>query len=232
MKEISQEEFEQRIQDVIDGKYTRADLIKELRIDRVTLNNKIQELYVSNQKLYFQFIAKFPYKPREYSHIDYEAMLIDIMKKGYKKVEIKEQYGIHNRTVARKIYEVEKTNPGLVELYRKVAAYRQRKKPLPKELQEQVDSLELREVFIGGIYDKREKELLEKERKYNETKAAGISDTKAYGQKRTIKDLSTLYRLEIEQLAIPKNPYTNGENSIHQNNKGKELGDSKDEEGR
>lgn len=61
MKQISQEEFEQSIQDVIDGKCTRVELQKRYHADRVTLNNKIQELYVHNIDLYMAFIAKFPY---------------------------------------------------------------------------------------------------------------------------------------------------------------------------
>lgn len=205
MIEISQDEFEQKIQEVIDGKYTRADLIKQLKVDRITLNNKIQELYITNPELYLQFIRKFPYKPREYTHIDYEAMIIDIMKKGYKKKEAAEQYGIHDRTIARKIHQVEKTNPDLVALYRKVAFYRKCQYELPEDLQREIDALEEREVFVGGIYDEKEKSLLEKEKQYNETKALGISDAKAYGKRRTIKDLSTLYRLEIEQNVRERN---------------------------
>lgn len=199
MKDIKQEEFEQRIRDILEGKCTRADLIKELKIDRITLNNEIQRLYVYNQELYFQFIAKFPYKPREYTHIDYEAMLIDIMKKGYTKKEAAEQYGIHDRTITRKAHQVGKEKPELENLYREVSYYRKHKYKLPQELQEKVNCLEEKEVFIGGIYDKREEELLKKERQYNQTKLEGTSDVKAYGSKRTMKDLSTLYRLEIEQ---------------------------------
>ena len=41
--------------------------------------------------------------------------------------------------------------------------------------------------------------MLQKEREYNATKLKGISDSKAYGNTRTKKPLSTLYRLEIEQ---------------------------------
>lgn len=201
MIDISQEDFESIIKDIIDGKCTRTELLKELKTDRVTLNNKIQELVVVNNALYMQFISKFPYVPREYTHIDYEAMIIDIMKKGYTKKQAAEQYGINDRTISRKINKVQKENPNLVELYREVAYYRKHQKPLPTELQQIVDNLEVKEVFVGGIYDKREQELLEKERQYTATKMAGISDTEAYGNKRMSKDFSTLYRLEIEQLA-------------------------------
>lgn len=199
MKEITQEEFEQSIRDVIDGKCTRIELQKRYHMDRITLNSKIQELYVHNIELYMEFTKKFPYIPREYTHINYRAMIIDIMKKGYSKKQAAEQYGIHDRTISRKIHIVEKTDPDLVMLYREVSSYKKRQKQLPPNLQKEVDELPEEEVFIGGIYDKREKELMEREKKYYESRIAGISDMKAYGNRRTIKDLRTLYRIEIEK---------------------------------
>ena len=44
MLEVSREEFEEKIQDLIDGKTTRKKLIKELETDSRTLNNKIREM--------------------------------------------------------------------------------------------------------------------------------------------------------------------------------------------
>ena len=107
MIEMTQQEFENIVQAIIEGKTTRTKLLKELKIDRVTLNSKIQELLVYNPHLYHTFIAKFPYMPREYTHIDWRAMLIDIMKKGYTKFEAEEQYGVSHRTIARKVYKVQ-----------------------------------------------------------------------------------------------------------------------------
>ena len=52
MIEISQKDFESKIQDIIDGKLTRGHLTKDLQTDTRTLNNKIQELSVNNEKLY------------------------------------------------------------------------------------------------------------------------------------------------------------------------------------
>ena len=103
MIEISQKDFEQKIQDIIDGKTTRTKLITELKSDRDTLNNRIQELVVYNPELYKSFIDKFPYKPREYTHIDYEALIIDILKKGYKRRDWDDIYEIDSRTITRKI---------------------------------------------------------------------------------------------------------------------------------
>lgn len=199
MIDISQKEFENMVEKMIHGEYTRADMIKKLHTDRVTLNNKIQELSVSNIDLYVRFVQKFPYVPREYTHIDYEAMMIDIMKKGYTKKQAAEQYGISDKTITRKIKALENEGNQYVPIYRQVANYRKHKYKLPEELQKIVDSIEAKPVFIGGIYDKREKELIEKERMYTQSRMEGKSDTSQYGNRRTCKDLNTLYRLKIEQ---------------------------------
>ncbi len=64
MIEISQKEFEQKIEEILLGNTTRTKLLKELKIDKVTLNSRIQELIVNNPELYYRFIEKFPYIPR------------------------------------------------------------------------------------------------------------------------------------------------------------------------
>ncbi len=201
MIKIEQKDFEDKVQQIIDGKTTRTKLIKELKIDRVTLNYKIQELVVFNPELYRKFITKFPYMPRKYTHINWRAMLIDIMKKGYTKIQAAEQYGINSRTIARKVYEVQKEDENIVNLYREVSGYRKRQKPLPPELQEKVNNLPNEDVFIGGIYDKREKELMELEKKYNDKLLKGEMAFKASadcGVQRASKNLNTLYRIKIE----------------------------------
>ena len=182
MIKIEQKDFEDKVQQIIDGKTTRTKLIKELKIDRI-------------------FITKFPYMPREYTHINWRAMLIDIMKKGYTKIQAAEQYGINSRTIARKVHEIQKEDENIVNLYRKVANYRKRQKPLPTELQEKVNNLPNEDVFIGGIYDKREKELMELEKKYNDKLLKGEMAVKASadcGVQRASKNLNTLYRIKIE----------------------------------
>ena len=202
MIEISQKDFESKIQDIIDGKTTREKLIDELKIDRVTLNNKIQELVVYNPKLYKDFIEKFPYRPREYTHIDYEALVIDILKNGYTRRSWKEVYGIDSRTITRKVYVVKEKNPDLVSLYREVARYRKQQKKLPEGLQRQIDMLEEKEIFLGGVCDKKREELLEKERRYNEKLSDGTGATRAseeLGTQRVSRLINTLNRIEIER---------------------------------
>ena len=201
MIKISQEEFESKVQDIIDGKTTRTQLQIELRVDKNTLNNKIQELVVYNPKLYRAFVQKFPYRPREYTHIDYEALLIDIMKKGYTRREWDEVYGISSRTIIRKIYCIEDENPELISLYREVSKYRKMQKALPLQLQIKVDMIQDKEIFHGGIYDKKREQLLSQEKEYNQKLQQGESVAEAsrkIGRERMSKAIDTLNRIEIE----------------------------------
>lgn len=202
MIEISQKDFEQKIQDIIDGKTTRTKLITELKSDRDTLNNRIQELVVYNPKLYKAFIDKFPYKPREYTHIDYEALIIDILKNGYTRRQWDDIYEVDSRTITRKLKILEETNPNLICLYREVAQYKKKQIEVPVYLQKQIDDLESKEIFIAGINDKKREELLEKEKQYNEAIMSGMGATEAskkVGRNRVSKAINTLNRIEIER---------------------------------
>lgn len=210
MIKISQEKFENLVRKVISGETTRTKIAKELKTDRVTLNNKIQELAAYNSELYKEFIEKFPYKPREYTHIDWRAMLIDIMKKGYTKEQAAEQYEITSRTIARKVYKVEDSY--IVDLYRKVSYYKKHQKPLPLELKRQVDALPIEKVFLGGICDKREEELDKLEENYNFQLRKGEKPTVASakcGKSRATKDINTLYRIRIEKNTLTQSSKLN-----------------------
>ena len=202
MIEISQKEFEAKVQDIIDGKTTRANLIVELKIDRITLNTKIQELAVYNPELYRAFVIKFPYRPREYTHIDYEAVIIDILKNGYKRREWDDVYGVDSRTINRRIYDVEASNPELVALYREVSEYRKKQMQLPQDLMDRVEKLESKEIFLGDICDKRRTELLEMERKYVDAILEGksaVDASETVGKGRASKSIDTLSRIELER---------------------------------
>ena len=202
MIEISQKEFEARVQDIIDGKTTRVNLIVELKIDRITLNTKIQELAVYNPELYRAFVIKFPYRPREYTHIDYEAVIIDILKNGYKRREWDDVYGVDSRTINRRIYDVEASNPELVALYREVSEYRKKQMQLPQDLMDRVEKLESKEIFLGDICDKRRTELLEMERKYVDAILEGksaVDASETVGKGRASKSIDTLSRIELER---------------------------------
>ena len=202
MIEISQKDFEAKIQDIIDGKTTRANLIIELKIDRVTLNTKIQELSVYNPELYRAFVIKFPYRPREYTHIDYEAVIIDILKKGYKRRDWDAIYEVDSRTITRKIHDLEETNPDLVALYREASMYRKKQMVLPPHLIDRIERLQSKEILLGDVCDNKRAELLEMERKYTNARIEGKGAeeaSKIVGRKRMSKSMDTLSRIDLER---------------------------------
>ena len=65
MKQISQEEFEQYVEAIINGEMSKAQVVKELQTESRTLNNRIHELILTNPELHRRYVEKHPYKPRE-----------------------------------------------------------------------------------------------------------------------------------------------------------------------
>lgn len=114
MKELTQKEFEEQIERVIDGKIGRKALAKELETDIRTLNRKITELADTNPDLYFKFIEKFPYKPKEIK-LNLEELALYAIQKGTRQAAIK--FGISRRTVTRKVNKLKKEQPELYGLF-------------------------------------------------------------------------------------------------------------------
>lgn len=205
MKEIPQDEFEAGIQAVVEGKTTREKLMENWHMGADKLNTRIQELKVYNSKLYEKFIKKFPYRPREYTHIDYEAVVIDILKNGHKRREWNDVYGVDSRTINRRMYDVEASNPELVALYREVSEYRKKQMQLPQELVDRIEGLKSKEIFLSEVCDNRRAELLERERKYNEAILQGMGATEAskkVGQGRVSRAINTLSRIDLERRTL------------------------------
>lgn len=205
MIEISQEEFEQKVQEVIDGKLSRQQLTKLLKTDTRTLNNKIQELVVYNSDLYMEFIKKFPYKSKERTDIDYEALVIEIIKTGMTTAEAVTKYDISERTITRKVKALEKENPYLIEIYREVKKNNRNNLVESKDLREKIESLVSRPVKISEINETRKKELEELEKTFNSrcqyvskeeaARSMGLTANRMY------KMLNELYRIRIEENA-------------------------------
>lgn len=204
MIEISQEEFEQRIRDVIQGKTTRKKLVKDLQIDARTLNNKIQELAGNNISLYLEFIEKFPYKAREREDINFEALLIEMIKEGSYTEDIAKKYEVGERTIRRKINEIGKTNPDLIFLYKEVKrSNRHRGAPILPEIQEKIDKLVIIPVKLSEQNEIREEQLKDVERIFLERSKTMTREKAALSMgltyNRVYKLLNELYRIRIEK---------------------------------
>lgn len=140
MKKLSEEEFENAIKRLINGEITKVKLAKELETDPRTLDNKIQEVSVTNPKLYNEYIRTLPYKQKGIDHIDYEALVIYMLKKGLTADEAAQKFEISRRTVSRRICELE--NKELLNMYREVADNRKHRRNNGIELNRKISELE------------------------------------------------------------------------------------------
>lgn len=204
MKQISQEEFERCIEMLVDKKITKVKLAKELETDPRTLDNRIQELVVFNPELYGRYLEVMPYKQRTLTHIDFEALLIHMLKQELTVDEAARKYDISPRTIRRRINELENTE--LVELYREVADNRKHRKPDSIEIIEKIGLLQERQFILGDVNDQREQELLKIEAEYYrlcQTMGKREAAIKmGYGDRdRVFKLLNELYKLKIEKNA-------------------------------
>ena len=116
MKDLSKQEFEEKVQELLDRKITRKKLAKELETDVRTLNNRISKLSVTNPDLYAEFIKNFPYKPKTIE-IDIEALAVNVIENGMDSAS--KTIGISTRTITRKVNTLKKLNPELYDLYKR-----------------------------------------------------------------------------------------------------------------
>lgn len=202
MKNISKDEFKQAIKRLINGEITKVKLAKELETDPRTLDNRIQELSATDPELYYEYVDVLPYKQKGIDHIDFEALVIYMLKNGCTADETTQKFEVSRRTINRRINDLE--NKELREMYREVADNRKHGRNNGVELDRKISELEPREVIKGGVNDRRKRELLAIESRFNKlcetmdkTQAA---KTMGYGDRdRLYKLMYELYKLEIEE---------------------------------
>lgn len=117
MIEISNEEFEKYIRDLINKKITHINLAHLLHTDTRTLLKKIYNL--ENKELLYEYVRNYPYKPRENKNIDYESLLIELITNGKDVASIQEEYNIAERTYRRNIEKLKNKNSLLYWTYKK-----------------------------------------------------------------------------------------------------------------
>ena len=213
MKEIEQEEFENLIRQIIEGKKSETRVIKELETGSRTFNNRIQELSIINPELYEEFIRVHPYKPKERKDINIRGFVIEILKSGITVEEMCTKYGIGRRTISRKILELKKSDNEedrkLYELYKRIAYSKSHSKEMSIADKRQIEELEKEEVVGIDNIERRRQELLELEKKYQDL-CLQVGKTEAakrlgYTKNRIYKLLNELYRIEIERIARESN---------------------------
>ena len=115
MKQVSNEEFESFIRDLIAKKTTKRDIARELGTSVKKINYMIDDLAQTNLPLYMELLDEVPYVPRD-TDIDPEALAIEVIRYGRK--DVAEDLGISVRTITRTVNRLESINPELYELYR------------------------------------------------------------------------------------------------------------------
>ena len=200
MKKLSEEEFADAVRRLIRGEITKVKLAKELEADPRTLDNKIQELSATNPELYNEYVRVLPYKQKGIDHIDFEALVIYMLKHDLTMDEAAKEFNISIRTINRRIREL--ANRELVNMYREAADNRAHRRDNGIELNRKISELEYRDVIIGGVNDRRRNELLAKEARFNklcETMQRADAEKNMECGHRIGVLLNSLYKLEIEE---------------------------------
>lgn len=207
MKKLTQQEFEELIRQIIDGKRSETSVIKELKTESRTFNNKIQELSLNNPELYYEFIRVRPYKPKERKDINIRGFAIEVLKTGITVEEMCSKYNIGRRTISRKILQLKnsekKEDIKLYELYKRIADKKSRSQELSYEDIFEINALEAEDVIGMNNVERRRQELLKLEKEYQDLSMQVGKEEAArrlgYTQNRIYKLLNELYRIEIER---------------------------------
>ena len=222
MKQISQEEFEQYVEAIINGEMSKAQVVKELQTESRTLNNRIQELAEMNPKLHRRYVEKHPYKTRERKDLDAMQLAIEILKEGRTITQIAEERQTGARTIQRRINTLENSEDLLkrrvYHLCKEVGknnSKRDGKMPekLAKQIQQILEEIEgeiiIESKTLESNVEKRRQELIELEKKYHELCMSMSKEiaakTLGYTRGRINKLLNELYRIEIERVASVQN---------------------------
>lgn len=148
-------EFEQDIQAIIDGKMSKRQLCKKLKMGSRTLNQRILELSVTNPNLYKKIITVCPYRSKERHDIDFEALIIYILKRNITLEQASEGFNISESTIKRHVRDMKKTNLPLAQMYYEDAQNKKLSRNRNLELSERIDSLIERPVILSNQLDSR-----------------------------------------------------------------------------
>ena len=143
-KKIKDEELEKSIIEYIRGEKTLEEIAKEKKVHIQTLNEKIED-FINNRadkELRKRFLEYQERKYPDYSHINFEALVLEMVKRDLTQIKIAKQYNIPPRTIGRKIEDIkekEEKQLGETPIYKilkKYAAMKQKKLEISKDERE------------------------------------------------------------------------------------------------
>ncbi len=172
MIEISKEEFENSILDLINRKITRVELAKKLHTDTRTLVNMIYQ--IDNEQLLKQYIEIYPYKPKENKNINYESLVIEMIKNAMSAKDMQSKYDIAERTYTRNINKLKQSNDRLYKIYKSyIKGY------LSSEDMEYINEMSKEKVIYTTNIQERKAELMYLFMKYEELLQQGLNKEQA-----------------------------------------------------
>lgn len=207
MKEISDQEFEQYVMKLINRESTRVELAKELKTDTRTLINRIY--HMKNEELLKKYIAEYSYKPKKNENINYENLIISIVKNNEKIGEVQDLYNIAERTYRRNIDRIKNVNPRLHQIYKDYIH-----NSISYEDKEYIDSLEEGEIAFTNNIEDRKAQLMNLFREYNELLGYGLDEKDAL--KYMHENTRSLKRKSDELLRILKEEKIISDNQVEQ----------------
>ena len=237
MIDISEKDFLNYLEKYANKEISMSKLVEVLKSDYRTINNKIIEISITNPELYYRIVLGHPYKQKGRVDIDFEALMIYIIKHSITIMQASEIFNVSRRTIQRRVNEIKSTNLELYKLF-KIAVGKDKRILNSLDIQEQIGKLQSRPVVVGEVNEEREKFLLDIEKRYNELLATGILKEQAakemgYTRNYINNALDELYRIKIEKSVkankpnIFKNNLSDMTQYINQTIDRKELSDSK-----
>lgn len=164
----NQEQLEEDIKNLIAGKTSKRQLSKERGISIRNLDKKIDELSKTNPQLYNEFVKTCPYRAKQRTDIDFEALAIYILKNNLTLAQAAEKFDVSIRTITRNIKALKKDNPKLVELYDETSIYRKTLRPYPSKISDKIEMLVPGKIVISSRIEDRITRLKELKAIYEE----------------------------------------------------------------
>ena len=206
MIDITEQELIKYLEKYANKEISMTSLVKTLQTDYRTLNSKILRLSVDYPELYEKIVKNNPYSQKNRSDIDYEALMIYILKNHMTVQDAAALFNVSEKTIRRRVKEEKEKNPELYKLFKSVIR-RGRTSNDREQLKGEIDKLEYREVIISKRNEHRKEFLLQFEEKFNSLVSENKTKEQAakemgYTLNYVHKILNELYRIKIEEQTV------------------------------
>ena len=203
MIDITEQQLIKYLEKYANKEISMTNLVKILQTDYRTLNNKIIRLSVDYPELYEKIVKNNPYTQKSRSDIDYEVLMIYILKKNITIQDAVAIFNVSEKTIQRRIKEEKEKNPELYKLFKSVIR-RGRTAGNYEKFQEEINQLEYRDVIISEKNEQRKEFLLQIETRFNSLIDEGKTKEQSakemgYTLNYVYKMLNELYRIKIEE---------------------------------